>query len=55
MTEAEFTKAVAAGLRAFADDLIAGKPFALSCLRPDGEMLLPHEWAEYPHSDYRNF
>lgn len=42
-------EAVAAGLRAFADDLDAGDVFALDCVAPNGEM--PSEadgWAGYP-------
>lgn len=42
-------EAVAAGLRAFADDLDAGDAFALDCIAPNGEM--PSEadgWAGYP-------
>jgi hypothetical protein len=45
---------VAAGLRAFADDLDAGDSFALDCIGPRGEM--PHfedEWADYPTSYMR--
>ncbi|MFK0120792.1 hypothetical protein [Streptomyces sp. NPDC090994] len=49
-TPAPDVTAVAAGLRAFADDLDAGDAWALECLGETGE--LPHdarEWAEYPH------
>lgn len=46
--------AVAAGLRAFADDLEAGDSFALESLTPRGEMPhTGHEWAEYPTSYMR--
>jgi hypothetical protein len=45
---------VAAGLRAFADDLDAGDTFALESLTPRGEMPhSEHEWAAYPTSYVR--
>lgn len=41
--------AVAAGLLAFATDLLAGRPYAVDAISPTGEMPMDAaEWAAYP-------